>query len=199
MLFILMQEMGLGITDDDLGKITIAENDSIADDCLIYSIINDKRIDYCDIVDSQKTGLVYGKIGGYAGNCMPGPGRSPCSSSSIGQKIEVYITRPSYSYKPELQVGVTETDQEGNYQLDLPIGDYSLFILDNMDDWEKWNSCKCGPNADEEFNCRDGGTYCDNGGAYICDYLRSSKGCVPFTVEEDKETKISANIDHAAW
>jgi hypothetical protein len=74
-------------------------------------------------------GIVYGHIGIYQGNCMPGPGRGMCSPRDI--QTNIYITKPSQKYEEELLVNLVTTDEKGYFETELTPGDYSLFIDDN--------------------------------------------------------------------
>ena len=131
-------------------------------------------------------GIIFGNIGMYQGNCMPGPGHS-CSPGDL--KATVYITKPAYKYVNDMLVSSVETDEKGHFELALEPGDYSLFVYDNLPGWENWNEC-----GDR--------TTCDDSGAYTCDSWSCPGGecvCMPFTIVAGERTEVNANIDHAAW
>ena len=132
-------------------------------------------------------GIVFGNIGMYQGNCMPGPDHDSCSPGDV--KATVYITKPAEKYVSSLLISSVETNEEGYFELELEPGDYSLFVYDNLPGWEDWNEC------------RDR-TTCDDNGAFTCDSWSCSGGecaCKPFTITAGERTEVNANINHAAW
>ena len=73
-------------------------------------------------------GTLNGTIGIYEGNCMPGPGVTPCEPRPI--TTTVYITQPSKEFSEELIVTAIESDKDGQYTVNLKPGTYSLFLKD---------------------------------------------------------------------
>ena len=73
-------------------------------------------------------GTLTGMLGLLEGNCMPGPGQTPCKPKPIAGTF--YITQPSKEYKEELLVDSVMTTENGLYSLSLQPGKYSLFVKD---------------------------------------------------------------------
>ncbi|MDD5173137.1 MAG: hypothetical protein PHG59_03290 [Patescibacteria group bacterium] len=123
----------------------------------------------------QKRGTVFGNIGIYQGNCMPDPGRAPCSPK--GLKTTVFITKPANKYSSDLLVSSAKTDENGYFESELEPGDYSLFIYDNLS----------GSNSD----------------LYVCDRWSCPPGkecaCMPFTIVAGERIRVDANINRAVW
>lgn len=114
------------------------------------------------------TGTLKGTIGIYEGNCMPGPGVPPCVPSPLS--TTVFITEPSEDFSFGLLVDSTISDEEGNYQLNLQEGYYSIFLRDTA-------SIVC-----ELWSCPYGDCFCN-----------------PFRITNDSVTIMDVNIDHAVW
>ncbi|SNT36762.1 hypothetical protein SAMN05421640_3590 [Ekhidna lutea] len=112
-------------------------------------------------------GTLKGVTGVYEGNCMPGPGRPPCEPRPVS--ITILITDVSESYDENKLVKKIKSDDNGEYQTDLPVGRYSLFLND----------------ADQVvctiIQCPE-----------TCI-------CHPFEIKSDSTTTIDANLDHAVW
>jgi len=112
-------------------------------------------------------GTLIGTIGIFEGNCMPSPGVAPCHPSPIS--TTVYITSPSENFKVELLKDSVVTNELGKFSINLPVGDYSLFLKDGKD-------VVC-----SEMRCNTGCL------------------CSPLEIVRDSTTRISTNLDHASW
>ncbi|WP_370087782.1 hypothetical protein [Ekhidna sp.] len=76
----------------------------------------------------SKEGILAGTIGLYEGNCMPGPGVTPCEPKPIAATI--LITQLAESFDEALLVKQLRSNEEGVYSTSLPPGQYSLFLKD---------------------------------------------------------------------
>lgn len=86
----------------------------------------------CDSVRKQivvkGSGTINGNITITTGNCMP-PITAACQTSPYQTSIE--ITKPSQVYDATLLLKTISSSSNGAYQITLPEGDYSLFVIDN--------------------------------------------------------------------
>lgn len=114
-----------------------------------------------------KTGVLKGSVGEYIGNCMPAPNRPSCKPQPISAKI--MITRLSRDFSLQLLVDSVESNHDGNFEINLPGGSYSLFI-------------------------KDDGTYVCTGISCPSDCY-----CTPFEIVADSATTIKVTLDHATW
>lgn len=73
-------------------------------------------------------GTLEGVIGLYEGNCMPGPGVTPCEPRPISTMI--LISKLTEKFNPNLLVDSIRSDTQGKYSIQLEAGDYSLFLRD---------------------------------------------------------------------
>ena len=115
----------------------------------------------------NETGKLKGKIGIYEGNCMPSPGFPTCQPVPISATVA--ITVPSENFEMNLLIDSIVSEEDGSFEINLPEGNYSLFIRDGA-----------------EFIC-DGWT------------CQSECFCSLFMIKNDSTTFIKANIDHAVW
>lgn len=115
----------------------------------------------------SKLGTLQGSIGMFEGNCMPSPGVDPCEAVPISTVI--YISEPSENFQSNLVKDSIKTNKNGEFNLNLAPGKYSLFIKDGTE------------------------IICDQ---YMCD---DECFCTLFEIVADSTTTISANIDHASW
>lgn len=116
---------------------------------------------------NESMGILHGTIGIYEGNCMPGPGVEPCEPRPISATI--LITSLTEEYNEALLVRKLTSNQDGRYEAELPIGNYSLFLMDG-----------------EQVVCTM--IQCPN-----------KCFCHPFKIAGDSTTVIDANLDHATW
>ncbi len=116
---------------------------------------------------NETTGILKGTIGIYEGNCMPGPGVKPCEPRPISATI--LITSLAEEFNEDLLIRRLIANQEGKYEIKLPAGEYSLFLLDG-----------------EKVVC----TLIQCPDKCICH---------PFKIVGDSITVIDANLDHATW
>ncbi|WP_436515820.1 hypothetical protein [Ekhidna sp. To15] len=116
---------------------------------------------------NEAVGILRGTIGIYEGNCMPGPGVEPCKPRPISATI--LITSVSEEYNEDLLIKKLNSNQDGEYEVQLTVGEYSLFLMDGTDVVCTLIQCpdKC--------------------------------ICHPFRIAQDSATVIDANLDHATW
>jgi len=112
-------------------------------------------------------GTLMGTIGIFEGNCMPSPGVAPCHPSPIS--TTVYITSPSEKFQVELLKDSVVTNEMGKFSINLPVGDYSIFLRDG-------EGVVC-----SEMRCNTGCL------------------CSPLEIVQDSTTQIATNLDHASW
>ena len=82
---------------------------------------------------------LYGKVTLYEGDCMPGMNK--CQMSNVARMI--YIRKPagkeamkdSYLKKKTELVEKVKSDKNGNYQVELPNGKYSVFVEDDKGEY----------------------------------------------------------------
>jgi len=100
-------------------------------------------------------GTVKGIVTIISGNCMPSPpivinpslppSYSACQTTTIQTKV--VITSKAKSYNPDLLILSTYSSDDGTYQIELPEGEYSLFVINTTDfDWEYWSESNNGWN-----------------------------------------------------
>jgi len=78
---------------------------------------------------------LYGRVTLYGGNCMPGAGG--CKTSPVSRII--YIREPvmmgamerTYLKEKTNLIKQIRSDNNGNYQVELPVGTFSVFVEDN--------------------------------------------------------------------
>lgn len=116
---------------------------------------------------TSQTGILKGITGIFTGNCMPSIGSPPCKPAPIS--TTVLITKPSEKFSMELLIDSIVSNNNGEYQISLQAGQYSLFLRDG-----------------NEIVCRE--FRCDN-----------QCICYPFTILKDSTTIINPNLDHANW
>lgn len=116
---------------------------------------------------NEGSGNLIGEIGIYEGNCMPGPGVKPCEPRPISATI--LITKLTKEYDEELLIKKLKSDVNGKYEVQLPPGNYSLFLLDG-----------------DKIVC-------------TLIQCPSTCICHPFKISADSTTVIDANLDHANW
>ncbi|MEP1033824.1 hypothetical protein [Ekhidna sp.] len=116
---------------------------------------------------NEATGILKGSIGVYEGNCMPGPGVKPCEPRPISTTL--LITTLAKEFNVDLLIERLSSDDEGKYEIRLPAGNYSFFLMD-----ESQVVCTL-------IQCPD-----------TCI-------CQPFTIVADSTTVVDANLDHATW
>ena len=121
----------------------------------------------CDKFKFYNKGTLKGTIGIYEGNCMPQSGVPPCKPKPIATTIAV--TTPSEFYQKKKLIAKTVSTEDGSYEITLPEGEYSLFLLDG-----------------DEFICEH----------WKCP---EQCYCTPFIIKKDSITIVNANIDHAYW
>ncbi|MCP4457810.1 MAG: hypothetical protein GY816_07270 [Cytophagales bacterium] len=114
-----------------------------------------------------KTGILKGAVGIYQGNCMPSPGIPPCKPTPIS--TTVFITQPAEFFQVGLLVDSVVSKENGQYQISLSEGTYSLFLRD-----------------DEAMVCSE--TRCN----IEC-------FCNPVNIINDSTTQQNLNLDHASW
>ena len=112
---------------------------------------------------------VAGKIGLFEGNCMPSPDKPGCSPEDVEAKI--VVSRPTKTFNDSLVLESAMTDDKGYFQVNLPEGEYSLFIE------------------------HEGEMFCDN----LNDVGGGNIVCTPFTVEGGRVAIIDADINDALW
>jgi hypothetical protein len=126
---------------------------------------------FCISCRSQKmpnaSGFLEGISGVYEGNCMPSPGVEPCKPRLTSLKI--HVTKQSENYLSQHLVKTIASDENGQFQTELPIGDYSIFIED-----------------EGEFVCSQ----------LACD---TSCICFPIKIVAGESTSIKVYLDHATW
>lgn len=82
---------------------------------------------------------IYGKVTLYEGDCMPGMNK--CQMSNVARTI--YIRKPAkkeamkgvYLKKKTELIKKVKSDKSGNYQVELPNGEYSVFVEDNRGEY----------------------------------------------------------------
>ena len=86
----------------------------------------------CDSVRKQiivkGSGTINGNITITTGDCMP-PITTACQTSPY--QTSITITKPSQVYDATLLICTISSSSNGAYQITLPEGDYSLFVIDN--------------------------------------------------------------------
>ncbi|MCG8700014.1 MAG: hypothetical protein MI922_18305 [Bacteroidales bacterium] len=127
---------------------------------LVISFVSCEKDDGVEI----KNGVLKGSIGLYEGNCMP---INTCTPSPIS--TEVAITKPSEHFDKDLLVKTVISSEKGAFEVNLPEGNYSIFLKDG-----------------DEYVCD---SWTCPGECY----------CTFITVKQDSVTNVTANIDHAAW
>jgi len=82
---------------------------------------------------------IYGEVTLITGNCMPSPAsedNNDCEYSSVSRKIYIRETATTenmnmtYLDTETTLVKTTESDNNGQYQVELPPGNYSVFVED---------------------------------------------------------------------
>jgi hypothetical protein len=134
---------------------------------IIYLLSISIFIVACEPSDSNidgSFGRLKGTIGKFEGNCMPVIVCEPAPLSTT-----IAITIPSEYFSTEALIDSIISDSEGNYEILLPPGNYSLFLRDTS------------------------GFVCDT---WSCN---SDCYCTYFKVKADSITIVNANIDHAVW
>lgn len=114
-----------------------------------------------------QSGILKGTIGIYEGNCMPGPGIAPCEPRPFSTTI--LITELSETYLKEKLIKEIRSNDDGEYEISLPVGTYSLYLRDG-------DQVVC-----TLIQCPD------------------KCLCHPFKIAADSTTIIDANLDHATW
>lgn len=112
-------------------------------------------------------GTLKGTTGLLEGNCMPSPGVPPCEAKPSSTTI--LITELSENYVEGKLVKKITSDEEGQYEVSLPYGDYSLFLLDG-------EKVVC-----SVIQCPD------------------KCVCQPFKIASDSTTILDVNLDRASW
>ncbi len=98
---------------------------------------------------------------------MPSPGVPPCQARP--SSITLLITSPSEEYASSKLVKKVTSSNDGDFEVELPPGNYSLFLLDEED-------VVC-----PAMNCPD------------------SCYCQPFEIISGKRTEVNPKLDKATW
>lgn len=121
----------------------------------------DKNDTATDVNEYLKYGVLKGKVGLYEGDCIP-----IGSCQSISFKTTVMINQLSDDFYEETYVDSVLTSEDGSYEINLPEGNYRLYIRDrNEFIHDYWLS-------NDDFNISR------------------------FTIKQDSITTIDAFIDH---
>ena len=116
---------------------------------------------------SSVLGILKGQIGIYEGNCMPSPGVEPCEARPYSTTI--LITNRILKYDSSELLYSTQSNEQGLFEIRLPKGQYSLFIVDQAEKVCVEIQCP------EDCYCR------------------------PFEIVTDSTTTIDANLNQASW
>lgn len=116
----------------------------------------------------EQWGSLQGSTGILEGNCMPGPGVPPCEPRPTSMKV--FITQPTEHYQINMVRDSVISDADGNFEIRLPEGKYSLFIQD-----------------DDHRVC---------GGPMEC---TPECICLPVFIKADSVTTVKVNLDKANW
>lgn len=131
---------------------------------ILISFISCKKDDN---ESTKNTGLLKGSVGLYEGNCMPSPGVSPCEPSPISTTVA--ITQPSRDFNLDLLIDSVVASENGEFEINLTEGIYSVFLRDG-------NDFVC-----DSWSCSD------------------ECHCTLIKITNDSTTNIYINIDHATW
>lgn len=90
---------------------------------------------------------IFGQLKVKEGNCMPGPHSEPCKF--IGKKGSILFTTPAERYSEDNLVLKLETNTKGEFEGNVPRGNYSIFIdykgLEHCNNTICNTSCLCSP------------------------------------------------------
>lgn len=112
-------------------------------------------------------GKIEGTVGLLEGNCMPGPDQTPCEPTPLSTTI--YITQPSELFDQNLLIDSVVSNVDGVYLIELPPGNYSVFVRDKGEVQCPYLTCPA--------DC-------------YCTYI---------SLESNAIIKLDLTIDHALW
>lgn len=120
---------------------------------------------------AQKGKTSYGTLAGitgiYEGNCMPAYGQPPCKPRPA--PVTILVCKPTDTYTEDALILKVTSNEDGTFSQRLPVGKYSLFLLD------------------------DDGPYCPVTECPDACY------CQLVEILPNQTTEVKLNLDHASW
>lgn len=98
----------------------------------------------CKKENANEKGVLAGNITISEGDCLPNP-LNPydgCETTTNPYATTIAITKPSSEYNEALLITKTNSSDNGVFQITLPVGEYSVYILDKTSNqYNCFNQC----------------------------------------------------------
>lgn len=97
----------------------------------------------CKKENTNEKGILAGTITVSEGNDFPNPlNQNQISTTTNPYATTIAITKPSSEYNDALLITKTNSSDNGVFQITLPVGEYSVFILDKTSNqYNCFNQC----------------------------------------------------------